>query len=138
MDDREEEILSKASSPKELKEYAQEKVDVSGGEFGATYALGDTLNLNAIAIGLGLENIEYQPEEFLGLVYRTKPEIDTSVILLWDGRVTAVDAPTEQKARESIVYVAERLDSLNDYSGEGDILWEISVPEETEIEVSEI
>lgn len=27
--------------------------------------LGESLNLNAIAIGLGLENIEYEPEQFL-------------------------------------------------------------------------
>lgn len=32
--------------------------------------LGSRLNLNAIAIGLGLENIEYEPEQFPGLVYR--------------------------------------------------------------------
>ena len=32
--------------------------------------LGETLNLNAIAIGLGLESIEYEPEQFPGLVYR--------------------------------------------------------------------
>jgi len=32
--------------------------------------LGENLNLNAIAIGLGLENIEYEPEQFPGLVYR--------------------------------------------------------------------
>jgi transcription initiation factor TFIID TATA-box-binding protein len=32
--------------------------------------LGVDLNLNAIAIGLGLENIEYEPEQFPGLVYR--------------------------------------------------------------------
>jgi len=28
--------------------------------------LGESLNLNAIAIGLGLEHIEYEPEQFPG------------------------------------------------------------------------
>ncbi len=38
--------------------------------------LGRNLNLNAIAIGLGLENIEYEPEQFPGLVYRLdEPEV---------------------------------------------------------------
>ena len=32
--------------------------------------LGESLNLNAIAIGLGLESVEYEPEQFPGLVYR--------------------------------------------------------------------
>ncbi len=37
---------------------------VSSGDF------GHTLNLCAIAIGLGLEHVEYEPEQFPGLVYR--------------------------------------------------------------------
>jgi len=36
----------------------------------ASADLHTILNLNAIAIGLGLENIEYEPEQFPGLVYR--------------------------------------------------------------------
>jgi len=36
----------------------------------ASADLHSVLNLNAIAIGLGLENIEYEPEQFPGLVYR--------------------------------------------------------------------
>ncbi|MHA1532512.1 MAG: TATA-box-binding protein, partial [Candidatus Heimdallarchaeota archaeon] len=34
--------------------------------------LGSDLNLNEVAMGLGLENIEYEPEQFPGLVYRIK------------------------------------------------------------------
>ncbi len=30
------------------------------------------LNLNEVAMGLGLENIEYEPEQFPGLVYRIR------------------------------------------------------------------
>lgn len=36
----------------------------------ASAYLGRVLNLNAFAIGFGLENIEYEPEQFPGLVYR--------------------------------------------------------------------
>jgi len=38
----------------------------------ASADLKTDLNLNAIALGLGLENIEYEPEQFPGLVYRIK------------------------------------------------------------------
>jgi len=38
----------------------------------ASADLGTDLNLNAIAIGLGLENVEYEPEQFPGLVYRLR------------------------------------------------------------------
>jgi transcription initiation factor TFIID TATA-box-binding protein len=34
--------------------------------------LGGELNLNEVAMGLGLENTEYEPEQFPGLVYRIK------------------------------------------------------------------
>jgi transcription initiation factor TFIID TATA-box-binding protein len=44
--------------------------------------LGTPLNLNAIAIGLGLEHIEYEPEQFPGLVYRLE---DPSIVLLLFG-----------------------------------------------------
>ena len=47
----------------------------------ATADLHSFLNLNAIAVGLGLENVEYEPEQFPGLVYRlAKPKM---VILLF-------------------------------------------------------
>ncbi|MGA1820516.1 MAG: TATA-box-binding protein [Thermoplasmatota archaeon] len=36
----------------------------------ASSDLGQEINLNAIAISLGLERVEYEPEQFPGLVYR--------------------------------------------------------------------
>ena len=39
----------------------------------------ETLNLNQLAMALGLENIEYEPEQFPGLVYRMK---EPKVVLL--------------------------------------------------------
>ncbi|MDL0139893.1 TATA-box-binding protein C [Halobacterium salinarum] len=51
-----------------------------------TEDLGQTLNLNALAIGLGLERTEYEPEQFPGLIYR--PEGYDGVVLLFaTGRV---------------------------------------------------
>jgi transcription initiation factor TFIID TATA-box-binding protein len=35
-----------------------------------TAELGESLNLNALAIGLGLESTEYEPEQFPALIYR--------------------------------------------------------------------
>ena len=47
----------------------------------ATHDLKRELNLNSIAVGLGLDRVEYEPEQFPGLVYR----IDTpkAVMLLF-------------------------------------------------------
>ena len=40
-----------------------------------------SLNLNAIAIGLGLENIKYEPELFPALVY--EPDSTNAVVFAW-------------------------------------------------------
>ena len=40
----------------------------------------DTLNLNQVAMSLGLENIEYEPEQFPGLVFRMRePKVVTLI-----------------------------------------------------------
>jgi len=51
-----------------------------------TAELGESLNLNALAIGLGLESTEYEPEQFPGLIYRP-PGADSVVLLFASGRV---------------------------------------------------
>jgi len=38
----------------------------------ATADLGGELNLDEVAVAFGLENVEYEPEQFPGLVYRVK------------------------------------------------------------------
>ena len=48
----------------------------------AVYDLKSDLNLNAIAITLGLERVEYEPEQFPGLVYRVS---DPKVVMLLFG-----------------------------------------------------
>ena len=47
----------------------------------ATHDLKRELNLNSIAVGLGLERVEYEPEQFPGLVYRI--EVPKAVMLLF-------------------------------------------------------
>ena len=48
----------------------------------ATTNLESTLNLIQIAMSLGFENVEYEPEAFPGLVYRMD---DPKVVLLLFG-----------------------------------------------------
>jgi TATA-box binding protein (TBP), component of TFIID and TFIIIB len=61
--------------------------------------LGEDLNLNAIAIGLGLENIEYEPEQFPGLVYRLD---DPAVValLFGSGKLVITGGKQPDDARE--------------------------------------
>ncbi len=57
----------------------------------AVYDLKTELNLNAIAISLGLENVEYEPEQFPGLVYRIyEPKV--VMLLFGSGKVVCTGA----------------------------------------------
>jgi transcription initiation factor TFIID TATA-box-binding protein len=57
-----------------------------------TAKLGESLNLNALAIGLGLEKTEYEPEQFPGLIYRPSGA-DSVVLLFASGRVVITGSP---------------------------------------------
>lgn len=73
--------------------------------------LGQSLNLNAIAIGLGLENIEYEPEQFPGLVYRLD-EPSVVVLLFGSGKLVITGAKTTDDAERAIDHVQEQLADL--------------------------
>ncbi|WP_282352266.1 TATA-box-binding protein [Haloferax volcanii] len=73
--------------------------------------LGTNLNLNALAIGLGLENVEYEPEQFPGLVYRID-EPKVVVLLFGSGKIVITGAKKVDYAREAIQVVSDEIESL--------------------------
>jgi TATA-box binding protein (TBP), component of TFIID and TFIIIB len=73
--------------------------------------LGHTLNLNAIAIGLGLENIEYEPEQFPGLVYRLD-EPDVVALLFGSGKLVITGGKEPDDAGAAVDTIVARLDDL--------------------------
>ncbi|GAF84543.1 unnamed protein product, partial [marine sediment metagenome] len=52
----------------------------------ATADLGGELNLDEVAVAFGLENVEYEPEQFPGLVYRVK-EPRVVMLLFGSGKI---------------------------------------------------
>jgi transcription initiation factor TFIID TATA-box-binding protein len=73
-----------------------------------------SINLNAIAIGLGLENVEYEPEQFPGLVYRLG-EPNVVVLLFGSGKmvITGGKQPEDvEAATEELVSQLTDLDLL--------------------------
>ena len=69
------------------------------------------LNLNAIAIGLGLEDVEYEPEQFPGLVYRlSDPKV--VVLLFGSGKIVITGAKQVPDAERAVDVVAGRLEDL--------------------------
>lgn len=73
--------------------------------------LGHTLNLNAIAIGLGLENIEYEPEQFPGLVYRLD-EPSVVALLFGSGKLVITGGKQIEDADRALSRIEERLIDL--------------------------
>lgn len=69
------------------------------------------LNLNAIAIGLGLGHTEYEPEQFPGLVYRLD---DPSVVglLFGSGKLVITGEKRIEDAEQALKVIEERLTDL--------------------------
>jgi transcription initiation factor TFIID TATA-box-binding protein len=68
-----------------------EKPDVQIQNIVATTDLKTDLNLNSIAITLGLERVEYEPEQFPGLVYRVE-EPKVVALLFGSGKIVCTGA----------------------------------------------
>lgn len=73
-----------------------------------------SLNLNALAIGLGLENIRYAPERFPALVY--EPPSTDALVFVW-GFEVIVSVPSESddtsEASSGVEQLVHRLDELD-------------------------
>ena len=77
----------------------------------ASADLGVDLNLNAIAIGLGLENIECEPEQFPGLVYRLdNPRV--VVLIFGSGKMVVTGGKSPEDARKAVERISEELRTL--------------------------
>lgn len=77
----------------------------------ASADLHAVLNLNAIAIGLGLENIEYEPEQFPGLVYRiAEPKV--VVLIFSSGKLVVTGGKSPKDCDGGVEVVKKQLDSM--------------------------
>ena len=70
------------------------------------------LNLNEVAMGLGLENVEYEPEQFPGLVYRIK-EPKVAMLLFGSGKIVCTGARKTEDVSLAVQKLADELRSLD-------------------------
>jgi TATA binding protein of transcription factor TFIID len=77
----------------------------------ASADIGVDLNLNAICAGLGLENVEYEPEQFPGLVYRVSdPKV---VILIFStGKLVITGGKKIEECERGVDIVREKLENM--------------------------
>ena len=74
--------------------------------------LGTELNLNEVALGLGLENVEYEPEQFPGLVYRIK-EPKVAMLLFGSGKIVCTGARRIEDVSIAVEKLSKELSSLD-------------------------
>ena len=87
-----------------------EEFDITVQNIVASANLQKTLNLEAVA--LELENTEYEPEQFPGLVYRlTDPKV--VLLLFGSGKVVCTGAKTFDDAKIGVKKTRDRLEELD-------------------------
>ena len=73
--------------------------------------LGSGINLNKIAVGFNLEKIEYEPEQFPGLVYRLDdPKV--VVLLFGSGKLIITGGKVQEDAQRAVLKIVEDLKGL--------------------------
>jgi len=119
--------IAGASSKDELFEAREQFIDLmreagvvdNGGEgpfnisnIVVTADLGRKLDLNRLSVALGLENVEYEPEQFPGAVYR--PGEGLSVVMLYsNGKIVITGSRTMEVAERTYDYVRDQVEKAS-------------------------
>ena len=85
---------------------AEPKIEVQN--IVASSDLGQEIDLNAIAITLGLDRVEYEPEQFPGLVYRIE-EPKVVLLLFGSGKMVCTGAKKPQDVEAAVLKITEEL-----------------------------
>ena len=74
--------------------------------------LGFHINLNKIAMSLSLDRIEYEPEQFPGLVYRLE-EPKVVILLFGSGKLIITGGKVKEDAAIAVEKIYKELETLN-------------------------
>lgn len=77
----------------------------------ASSNIGRELNLTSIANSTLLENVEYAPDQFPGLVYKIDG-LDTTLILFESGKIVCTGAKKLEDVTTSINTIEDKLSSM--------------------------
>jgi transcription initiation factor TFIID TATA-box-binding protein len=76
-----------------------------------SYNLGKYININKLSVTLNLENIEYEPEQFPGLVYRIK-EPKIVVLIFSSGKIILTGGKNLENIKKGLDILEEKLASV--------------------------
>jgi len=76
-----------------------------------SYDLGNRINLNKVVMALSLESIEYEPEQFPGLVYRiSDPKI--VVLIFSSGKIILTGGKNMDEVKRALEFLEKKLGSI--------------------------
>jgi len=76
-----------------------------------SYDIGNKINLNKVVMTLNLENIEYEPEQFPGLVYRiSDPKI--VALLFSSGKIILTGGKNMEDIKKGLNYLEQKLGNI--------------------------
>ena len=70
------------------------------------------VNLSALAVSLGLESIEYEPEQFPGLVCRPE-EFECVLLVFCSGKVVITGGKSKKGAENALTFLKNHLDEID-------------------------
>lgn len=73
--------------------------------------MGKELNLNAVTVELGLENTEYEPEQFPSVIYKPN-DLPCTILLFSTGKIVITGIKTEGAAQKAYERVFDDLSVL--------------------------
>ncbi|MCD6371203.1 MAG: TATA-box-binding protein [Candidatus Aenigmarchaeota archaeon] len=91
---------------KKVKIYIKKKADITIQNMVASGDIGMTLNLNTLAFKL--ENAEYEPEQFPGLVYKV-PNSHITFLLFGTGKIVCTGAKNEKEIHDAVKKLVKTL-----------------------------
>ena len=73
--------------------------------------LNQEVNLEALTIALGLENTEYEPEQFAGLIFRPA-QFEVTILIFASGKVIIGGTVREAEANAALQYLKDILSDI--------------------------
>lgn len=76
-----------------------------------SYDLGNKINLNKVVMSLSLESIEYEPEQFPGLIYRiSDPKI--VALLFSSGKIILTGGKNMADAKRGLAFLEQKIGTI--------------------------
>jgi transcription initiation factor TFIID TATA-box-binding protein len=76
-----------------------------------SYDLGNKINLNKVVISLSFETIEYEPEQFPGLVYRI-PDPKIVALIFSSGKIILTGGKNMDDVEKGVAFLEQKMSSI--------------------------